>query len=159
MNQAIETYFHGEKYGGLVLAAVGVVMLVTALVFFPARHELRAFAITAGVWGVLQLAIGVGLFFKTDAQVAALVAQAPSAMLQTERPRMEKVQRNFEVLEVVWVALVIVGALVGWRLKDHHAVAGVAAAIVINAGVLLMFDLVAERRGATYLAALTRSAS
>lgn len=149
MNQAIETYFHGEKYGGLVLAAVGVVMLVTAL-------ELRAFAITAGVWGVLQLAIGVGLFFKTDAQVAALVAQAPSAMLQTERPRMEKVQRNFEV---VWVALVIVGALVGWRLKDHHAVAGVAVAIVIKAGVLLMFDLVAERRGATYLAALTRSAS
>lgn len=98
----------------------------------------------------------MGLFFKTDAQVAALVAQAPSAMLQTERPRMEKVQRNFEV---VWVALVIVGALVGWRLKDHHAVAGVAVAVVINAGVLLMFDLVAERRGATYLAALTRSAS
>jgi hypothetical protein len=157
MNEAIAAYFSGEKNGGLVLAGVGVAMLVTAVVLFPARLELRSLAITVGVWSLLQLGIGLGLFLKTDSQVATLVAQEKSAMLTSELPRMEKVQTNFVVLEVVWVAMIIVGALVAWRMKESSAVCGVALGILLNASVLLAFDIVAERRGATYLAALKAS--
>lgn len=154
MNEAIAAYFGGEKNGGLVLALVGAAMLITAIVFFPAKLELRAFAITVGVWSLLQLGIGVGLFLKTESQVAALLAQEKPAMVATETPRMEKVQRNFVVLEVVWVVMIIGGALLGWRLKGSHTVSGIALAFVINAAILLVFDIVAERRGATYLAQL-----
>lgn len=157
MNEAIATYFAGEKHGGLVLAGVGLAMLITAVVLFPARLELRSLAITVGVWGLLQLGIGLGLFLKTDGQVAALqtqLATSKEAMTAAELPRMEKVQKNFVVLEVVWVAMIIVGAIVAWRLKENSAVCGVALGILINASVLLAFDIVAERRGATYLAAL-----
>ena len=153
MNEAIAAYFSGEKNGGLVLAGVGVAMLITAIVLFPARLELRSLAITVGVWSLLQLGIGIGLFLKTDAQVGALQSQL-TTMTATELPRMEKVQKNFVVLEVVWVAMIIVGAIVAWRMKENAAVCGVALGILINASVLLAFDIVAERRGATYLAAL-----
>jgi hypothetical protein len=157
MNEAIAAYFSGEKNGGLVLAGVGIAMLITAVVLFPARLELRSLAITVGVWSLLQLGIGIGLFLKTDAQVGALQSQlatSKDAMTATELPRMEKVQKNFVVLEMVWVAMIVVGAVVAWRMKENSAVAGVALGILINASVLLAFDIVAERRGATYLAAL-----
>ncbi len=154
MNEAIAAYFGGEKSGGLVLAIAGAVMLVTAIVFFPAKFELRSFAITAGVWSLLQLGIGIGLFVKTDSQVAALQAAERAAMVATEVPRMEKVQRNFVIIEVVWVVMIIGGALIGWRMKENVTASGIALAFVINAGVLLAFDVVAERRGATYLAQL-----
>lgn len=136
-----------------MLAAVGLAMLITAVVLFPARLELRSLAITVGVWSLLQLGIGIGLFLKTDGQVAALQTQlAPSK--EPEVQRMEKVQKNFVVLEAVWVVMIVVGAIVAWRLKENTAVCGVALGIVINAAVLLAFDIVAERRGAIYLAAL-----
>ena len=157
MNEAIATYFSGEKNGGLVLAGVGLAMLITAVVLFPARLELRSFAITVGVWSLLQLGIGIGLFVKTDAQVGALQSQLATsreAMTATELPRMEKVQQNFVLLEIVWVAMVVIGALVAWRMKEHPTVSGIALGVLINASVLLAFDIVAERRGATYLAAL-----
>ena len=131
MNEAIAAYFSGEKNGGLVLAGVGVAMLITAIVLFPARLELRSLAITVGVWSLLQLGIGIGLFLKTDAQVGALQSQL-TTMTATELPRMEKVQKNFVVLEVVWVAMIIVGAIVAWRMKENSAVCGVALGIVIN---------------------------
>ena len=75
-------------------------------------------------------------------------------MTSTELPRMEKVQKNFVVLEIVWIAMIVVGAIVAWRMKENSAVCGVALGILINASVLLAFDIVAERRGSTYLAAL-----
>lgn len=157
MNEAIAAYFSGEKNGGLVLAGVGVAMLITAIVLFPARLELRSLAITVGVWSLLQLGIGIGLFLKTDAQVGALQSQLATSketMTSTELPRMEKVQKNFVVLEMVWVAMIIVGAIVAWRMKESSTASGIALGILINASVLLAFDIVAERRGAIYLAAL-----
>ena len=68
MPDELTTYFGGEKSGGLVLAIVGAVMLISAVVFFPSRLELRSFAITIGVWSLLQLGIGIGLFVKTDSR-------------------------------------------------------------------------------------------
>ena len=75
MNEAIAAYFGGEKSSGLVLAIAGAVMLVTSIVFFPAKFELRSFAITAGVWSLLQLGIGIGLFVKADSRGATYLAQ------------------------------------------------------------------------------------
>ena len=109
------------------------------------------------MWGLLELGIGAGLFLKTGGQVAALQTQLAAdrtTMIASERPRMEKVQRNFVIIEAVWVVMIIIGALIGWRMKENVTVSGIALAFVINAGVLLVFDVVAERRGATYLAQL-----
>jgi hypothetical protein len=49
------------------------------------------------------------------------------------------------------VALILVSAIVAVAGKDSHAVAGVALGLLINASLLLTFDLLAERRGAAYL--------
>lgn len=155
MNEALTTYFAGEKNAGLVLALIGALMLVAAIVFFPSRLELRSFAITLGVWSLLELGIGVGLFVKTGPQVEKLQAMEPAALVASERPRMEKVQRSFVVLEAVWVGLIIAAALAGWRFKEQLTLSGVALGFLLNASILLTFDIVAERRGAAYFARLS----
>jgi drug/metabolite transporter (DMT)-like permease len=158
MNEALSTYFAGEKNGGLVLVGMGVVMAIAAVLFFPARHDLRTFAITVGVWSALELAVGIGLFLKTDGQLSGLqqlLSADRAALLASETPRMELVQRNFALIQYVWMAFIVAGALLGWWLKDTRPnTAGVALAFLINASMFLSFEISAERRGAVYLAAL-----
>lgn len=158
----VATYFEGEKNAGLFAAALGLVVLLGAAMLFPARLELRPLAYTLAVWGVLELAVGVGLYVKTGPQVARLLAQLasdPSALHAAELPRMIRVQRNFVVLEFVWIALIVGSATVGVWFKSRFSVSAVALGILVNAALLLAFDLVAERRGAVYLAALEAEAN
>lgn len=160
LSDALTTYFDGEKSAGLVLAGVGALASAWA---FAVR---RGYSDAAGMFwpvvlvGVLQLAVGVGLYARTGSQVAALHAQmerSTTEMLSTERPRMEKVQRNFVVIEVVELVLILVGAALALGFKGAPYRAEVGMGLVLQGAVMLVFDLLAERRGALYLAALLRA--
>lgn len=162
MRDALMTYFAGERNAGLFVAAVGAAVLCAGAALFPARLELRSLAWALLVSGLLQLALGVGLAAKTGPQVARLAAQlgeAPPAFYAAERPRMVIVQRNFVYVEALWTALLLGGALAAIACKRRFALSGAALGVVLTAAVLLVFDLVAERRGARYLAALEAGAA
>lgn len=159
MKDAILTYFQGEKHGGLAAAAVGFVSLVAAgLLSTPrAGAELRPFAVALAVLGLLELAVGIGLFAKTGPQIAELLARLesePAAFYAAEGARMAKVQKNFVTLEVVWCVVLAGGSIAAVLAKRSPTPSGIAAALVLTAGFFLTFDLVAERRGAIYYAAL-----
>src|SRR5262249_2309329 len=126
-------------------------------VLFDPRLELRSFAITLGVFALLQLAIGIGLWLKTGPQVEALPAQLSSDLpryFAEEGARMVKVQRNFVILEWAWLALIAVSAVVAVAQKERAGLSGVALGILINVSIILAFDVIAERRGAVYLQAI-----
>jgi hypothetical protein len=157
MQDAVLQYFAGEKLGGVTAALVGGAALAAAAVLVQPRWELRAFAVALGVMGLLELAVGVGLVLRTGPQVDGLVAQlggdAPRFFAE-ETARMVRVQRNFVALEVVWAATLALGAAVALTQKARPTLWGVALGLLVHASFLLVFDLVAERRGAAYLAAL-----
>jgi hypothetical protein len=157
MNDAVLIYFEGEKSAGMFLAGLGVVSVVAAAIFFDPRLELRAFAVTLGVFALIQLAIGIGLWIKTGPQVEGLAAQLAldlSRFFAEEGPRMAKVQRNFVLLEWAWLALIAASAITAVAAKDRPTLCGIALGVLINVAVLLAFDIVAERRGAIYLSAI-----
>jgi hypothetical protein len=154
MHDAMTIYFNGEKNAGLFLAAIGVVVVVGAAVLVRARPDYRSLAITLGLLAVIEIAIGAGLYLKTDPQVGRLRAQLDAnaaTFYADEGARMTRVQRNFVAIEYVEVVLILVSAIVAVVRKDSHAVTGVALGLLINASLLLAFDLLAERRGAAYL--------
>ena len=98
--------------------------------------------------------MGAGLYARTDAQVATLRAQLdrePSAFFAAERPRMERVQRNFVWVERVELALLVVGVVLALAGKGAPVAWGVGTGMVVQASVMLAFDLLAERRGAAWL--------
>jgi hypothetical protein len=150
-------YFNGEKSAGLFLAAIGIAVVVAATVLFRARPDYRSFAITLGLVALVEVAIGAGLYLKTDSQVGRLRAHLDSnaaTFYADEGARMTRVQRNFVLIEYVEVALILVAAVVAVVRKGSHTVTGIALGLLINAALLLAFDLLAERRGAVYLAVI-----
>ena len=159
MRDVMLSYFAGEKQAALILIAAGAAALGSAAVMFSPRFELRPLALTLGVFALLFLAVGGGLSLRTDPQVEKLTAQLgsdPDAFFVAEAARMTRVQRSFVVIQYAEVVLIILSAVLAVALKHRPVVVGVAMGVAIGASFLLAFDLVAERRGATYLAALTR---
>ena len=159
MNDALTRYFDGEKNAGLFFAGIGLAVLVAAAVLFPER-EMRSFAITLLVFGLLELAVGAGLYLKTGPQVARLVEQLTrdgAAFYAAERPRMAIVQRNFVYLESLWLALIVSSAAVAVWQKRNVTLSGVALGILVSTAVVLAFDILADRRGEEYLNALSAS--
>jgi hypothetical protein len=155
VQDALMLYFEGEKSAGLFLAGLGVAELAAAALLF--RADLRSFAVTIGILALAECALGVGLYLRTDPQVGRLVSQLasePARFYVDESARMARVQRNFVVIEYVEVVLIIASALIAITQRGRPALAGVALGVLISAAVLLAFDLVAERRGSAYLAAL-----
>ncbi len=158
MPDAILVYFNGEKHAGVTIAVLGLLGVVAALLLWQPRWELRSLAVVLGVMGLLELAVGVGLYLKTGPQIDQLLAQlgADAPRLQAdELARMIRVQRNFVVLQVLWLALMAASAAVALTQKGRPALWGAALGLLVQAAVFLAFDLVAERRGAAYLAALS----
>lgn len=160
MGDAIAVYFGGEREAGLMLAVLGVMNVVCAGLLFAPRFGLRGLALTLVVWAVLQLAVGLGLYFRTGPQVSRLSEQLASQSAQFhagETARMEKVQRNFVIIEYVWASLVILACAAALWWKNNPAISGVALGVLVNASVMLAFDTIAERRGQAYVDALTSS--
>jgi hypothetical protein len=156
----LSAYFHGEKQAGLLAAAAGLLSLAAALSFLAPRLELRSFAITLAVLGVLELALGVGLWLRTGPQVTKLaetLEREPARFYADEAVRMRRVQRNFGFLEYGWIVIMAGAAVTAVVGKHRHGLAGVALALGLHAAFFLCFDLIAERRGAVYLHALERA--
>jgi hypothetical protein len=152
MHDSLMVYFDGEKYAGLFLAGLGIAIVAAAVILFRARADFRPFAITLAVLAVAEIALGAGLYLRTGPQVARLMAQADYT---DEAARMVVVQRNFVVIEIVELALIIVCAAIAVTQKGRVGVTGIALGLLIHAALLLAFDLLAERRGAVYLVAIT----
>jgi len=152
-------YFNGEKHAGLLLAGVSVAVLIAATLLFRARLDPRSFAITLGVLALAQMALGVGLYLRTGPQVSRLVEQLHSdatGFHAAEGARMARVQGNFVVVEYVELLIIIVTAITAVTQKTRPDLTGVALGLLVSASLLLAFDLIAERRGAEYLAAIAR---
>jgi hypothetical protein len=150
MRDVVIAYFTGEKQAGLLLAGLGVLGLAAAALFFQQRWGLRSFAVTLAAFALIELGIGVGLYFRTEPQVTRLVGQLssePGRFLADESARMQRVQRNFRVILLVELSVIVVAGVAAYALRLRPGPSGVALALLINAAVLLAFDIVAERRG------------
>jgi hypothetical protein len=157
MQHIVMTYFDGEKNAGLLLIAIGAIGIAAAVLFFQPRWGLRSLAITLGLLALAEIALGAGLYLRTDSQVSGLTAQLASDRPRfdsEERARMLRVQRNFVIIEYVELAVIAACAVLAITQKHRPVVTGVALGLLINAAFLLAFDLVAERRGAVYLTAI-----
>ena len=78
--------------------------------------------------------------------------------MSDETARMTRVQRNFVVIEYIEVAIIVMAAFMAVTQKSRPGVVGIALDLLCNAALLLAFDLVADRRGASYLTAMTDNA-
>ena len=157
MQEQMESYFAAEKAESWLFILVGVVAIGVSAWLLRSGSTYRGMAYPLIAVGLIQLVVGGTVAFRTDTQVAALTRQlseSPAAFQTAEVPRMEVVMRNFEFYKVVEVVLLLVGVALTYAFRRKELVYGIGVGLVMQASVMLVLDLFAEKRGEEYLAAV-----
>jgi hypothetical protein len=157
MQEQMVGYFAAEKAESWLFILVGVVAVGASVWLLLSGSTYRGMAYPLIAVGLIQLVVGGTVAFRTDAQVAALtqqLASSASAFQAAEVPRMEGVMRNFELYKLVEIALLLVGVALTYAFRRKEMVYGVGVGLVMQASLMLVLDLFAEKRGDEYLAAL-----
>jgi len=150
----VEKYFTAERWycaGGI---AIGLIASSLALYFFLKVKE--PFYSGMGwpflVLGFFFLIICTGVFFRSPhdiARVNAAIEKKDAHVKDVELPRMDKVMRNFKVIILVEISLIVLSTVILF-LKVSPTMKGAFTGILIMATLLLVFDYLADKRGGEY---------
>lgn len=157
MQAAMVAYFSAEKQESLLFVLVGVAAIAASAYLLARRHRLRAMAYPLIAIALIQIAVGGSVYLRTDEQVATLQAQlalAPAAYRAEELARMDKVSAGFRLYKGIEIALIVAGAVMiaGFRRRQALLAAGIG--LVLQASIMLVLDLFAERRAEHYIEAI-----
>jgi hypothetical protein len=162
MQGELHHYFEGEKAEGIPFLSAGLAAFATGGVLFSRRTDFaRGAAWPIVIVGVIEAGAGIVVYSRTDAQVARLDAQMasdPAALRRAELARMERVNREFEILK--WTELALAAGGVGVTtygiVKEDDTWKGVGIGLAAQATVMLVLDLFAAARADRYTDALDR---
>jgi hypothetical protein len=157
MQEQMVRYFSEEKSESWLFILVGLVAIAVSVWLLRTGSSYRGMAYPLIAVALIQLVVGGTVAFRTDAQVAELTAQlasAPAAFQGAEVPRMETVMRNFQLYKAIEVALLLAGVALTLFFRRKELVYGIGVGLVIQASLMLVLDLFAEKRGDEYLAAV-----
>ena len=152
-------YFRAEKNAGLFCLALGVCALLFSGWLWRAGEAFRAMAFPVALVALLQIAIGGVLALRTDRQVSKLVTgleNRPAQAKAEEIARMSRVNASFRLVEVAEVILIVTGLVLALALRSRPAVMAVGMGVLLQATLMLVFDLFAEHRAHLYEAWLQK---
>jgi len=154
MHAAVIHYFSAEKRESLLFLMAGGAAIAASVWLWSTGSSYRAMAWPLAGIALIQLVVGWTVWSRTDRQVRdlhTLLAKDPAAYVSAEFPRMETVQKNFRIYKAIEIALLAAGLLGIFLLKGRPALYAAAIGLALQAGLMLAFDLVAERRADVYL--------
>jgi hypothetical protein len=157
MQEQMVRYFSEEKSESWLFILVGLAAVAVSVWLLRTGSSYRGMAYPLIAVGLIQLVVGGTVAFRTEGQVAALTAQlasSPAAFQSAEVPRMEAVMRNFQLYKVIEVVLLLTGVALTIFFRRKELVYGIGLGLVIQASLMLVLDLFAEKRGDAYLEAL-----
>lgn len=151
--------FAVEKQESVLFVAAGAVALLAAAMLLRGGGPYRAMAWPLLAVGIIQLAVGGSVFVRTDRQVAVLEARLaadPGAYRAEERARMERVMAAFRLYKAVEIALLATGVALVLAFPRREGLYAAGIGLVLQAALMLVLDLFAEKRGRDYLDAVAR---
>ena len=162
---AVETYFNAEKQASLFFMGIGLVAAIVALLlFFYFKNTWgRGAALPVLIIGLLQIVMGYTVYNRSDDQRKDIVYKMdldPGAIKSKEIPRMQQVMRQFVMFRYAEIGFLLMGLVLYFLFKnqpDKQWWTGFGIGLLIQAGILLVADGIAERRGRLYLDGLQSS--
>jgi hypothetical protein len=154
----ITTYFSGEK----LQCAIGIDIALLSIglgIYFLLYHKsdflsgvAYPFLVVSGFLFIICLAVVIRTP-KDIARVVGYASQGPEQLKALETPRTQKVMRNFKVIKVIEMSVVLVGfGLVVFSVESIPK--GIGTGLIIQSLIMFVFDHFAEARGKTYCAYL-----
>lgn len=160
MFQAMREYFHEEKtaaklaiFGSAIAGGSGVYLMTQSDLGRGAGYALIGVA-------AIGLAVGGGVYFRTNSQLRRLEDQLDANPLDYKREegeRMARVNAQFRILKIAEYSILGLGVAttVTGALKQADLTTGVGIGMIIDAGLLLLFDHFAETRAHVYAQRIT----
>lgn len=152
-------YFRAEKDAGLYIIVVGAVLILLSASLWWSGSRFRAMAIPLTVFAILEVTVGATIYLRTDKQIDTLTEQYYTNREQygrEETARMEKIMSGFQVYKVAEIVVLIAGLALLVIYRRRPTLVGVGAGLVLQSGILLVFDVIAAQRAQVYLDALRR---
>lgn len=153
------SYFAAEKQESVIFISVGILAIAVSIWLWINGHRLKSMAYPLVIIGLMQMAVGSTIFFRTDSQVSALstqLQQNPIAMRVEESARMEAVMKNFSIYKAIEMILLITGVGIIIFLQQKDVAAGIGIGLILQSAITLTLDIFAEARSADYMSALDR---
>jgi hypothetical protein len=157
MTVRMEDYLDAERAESRLFVGVGALALAGGAVALAASDDpmLRGASLPVMGVGLIQLVVGGSVWWRTEAQKAALRAQirsAPGLYVSEETERMRVVNGNFAIYRWTELSLLAAGVATGATgyALDEDFVTGVGLGLAVQSALMLGLDYFAEKRGATY---------
>jgi len=152
---AVEKYFNAERFYCAIGIGIGVVAIAFAIYFLTKVKQpfYTGMSYPFILIGLFFLVICTGVFLRSPNDIKRVNSwlEAGSAELQQQEfPRMEKVMRNFKVIMIAEVTLILLSAGLPLFASLSENWKGVCAGVLILATLLLAFDWLADKRGSEY---------
>lgn len=158
----IEHYFYEEKAESRVFIYLGVLAMLTALLFilFGSSRVFTGAAVPFGLIGILLTVVGYTVYRRCDNDRIRIVYaydMNPSELKNNEIPRMKTVMRNFVIYRYTELFLALLGiGLYVYFIRDFNNDfwRGLGLGLAVMALITLAADYFAEKRGKKYLQGL-----
>ena len=162
----IHAYFTEEKIESFFFIILGSIGIIVAFIFlFIIQYSFfNGFAIPLLLIGCVQVLVGTIVVYRVPKDISRVeqyFRSEPQKIKTEELPRMEKVQKNFEIYKWVEILLIITGFVLFFIFYNSPQTfwKGVGLGLLIQAAVMLSLDLVAKKRADTYMNTLLTSIS
>jgi hypothetical protein len=158
MQQVIK-YFNGEVLQCTIGIVISIASIGASLFFlFKIKTDFYkgmayVFILISGL--LLIICIGVVLRTSKDVERVSGFVQHESIKISThEIPRMNTVMQNFKIIKIVEACLIIIGLCLLFLSPSGTLWKGIGLGLLIQATMMLTFDIVAANRGKVYLESL-----
>ena len=160
MLAAMREYFHEEKtaaklaiFGSAIAGGSGVYLMTQSDLGRGTGYSLLGVA-------AIGLVVGGGVYFRTNSQLRRLEDQLDATPLDYKREeseRMARVNAQFRILKIAEYSILGVGiaTTLAGVVKQADLTTGVGIGLIIDAGLLLLFDHFAETRAHVYAQRIT----
>ncbi len=157
MQNHLIDYFGGEKSEALILLIVGVAALVASAYLILTNSHFKGMAYPFVLVGVIQIAVGSTVYFRTDTQLRDLnreMTVSPVDFRSSELTRMKKVMENFRLYKLMELVLFAAGVLLTYIFKENAGWYFAGVGLATQSAFMLIADLFAEHRALMYVARL-----
>ena len=152
-------YFAAEKSAAVLLLGLALMAVLLSAYLLYTGNPFQSMAWVLLPIAILQASVGTGLLVRTPGQVASLragLSEEPKATVAREQQRMHKVNRSWLPIKLVELFLILLGLVLVFWAGLGAVSRGVGMGLLLQASVMLAFDIFAERRALEYTAWLAK---
>ncbi len=155
MIENMQTYFKAEKAESLIFMGVGVFGILLCLyLFFTYRNSFNnGLMIPVIGIGLIAIVVGGSVYFRTDQQMedlASIYQKDVTAYKAQELPRMDVVNKNFDIYKVVEIAFILIGVTLIFFFQKRDFLLGLGLGMLLEGTFMLSADIFAEKRADLY---------